>query len=167
MNQLTAGLVVVIGLLGGFYAGAKYGEGHPSSTTNTPTANATANGGGTGRGAFGGAGGGAFGGGAGNGGGGAALGNATVGQITAVSGDTITVHNTRTNADVKVNVSSARITKTSEGAPADLTQNQTVTIIGQAGSDGTVTATTIAVGTAVGGLGGGRQGPAASPSPGS
>lgn len=160
MNQLTAGLVVVIGLLGGFYAGAKYGEGHPTST-NAPAANSTANGGGTGRGAFGG--------GAGNGGGNGAagFGNATVGQITAVNGDTITVHNTRTNADVKVNVSSARITKTTDGAPSDLTQNQTVTIVGQPGSDGTVTAATIAIGTVAGGFGGGRTGPAASPSPGS
>ena len=154
MNQLTAGLIVVIGVLGGFYVGAKYGQGHPAPAAAAATTGATATGAGGGAGATG------AGGGAGRGGFGGA--NATVGAITAVSGDTITVHNTRTNADVKVNVSSARITKTTDGAPSDLTQNQTVTIIGQAGADGTVTATTIAVGTA-GGFG--RPGGGASPSP--
>jgi hypothetical protein len=65
---------------------------------------------------------------------------------------------------VKVNVASARITKTSDGTPADLTQNQTVTIVGQTGSDGVVTATTIAIGSGAGAFGGGRRG-GASPSP--
>ncbi|TMC04860.1 MAG: hypothetical protein E6J41_23785 [Chloroflexi bacterium] len=80
-----------------------------------------------------------------------------------MSGDTITVHNPRTNADVQVNISSARITKTGDGTPADLTQNQTVTVVGQTGSDGVVTATTIAIGGA-GGFGG-RGGAGAAPSP--
>ncbi len=151
MNQLTAGLIVAIGILGGFYAGAKYGQGHPAPS-NTPTA-ATSSSGGTG--STGGTGFTGRGGGLGGG-------NATVGTITAVNGDTITVHNTRTNADVKVNVSSARITKTTDGSPSDLTVNQSVTVVGQAGSDGTVTATTVALGS---GLSfGGRQG-APSPSP--
>jgi hypothetical protein len=156
MNQLTAGLIVVVGILGGFYVGAKYGQGHPPPS-NTPAvvANATGFGGGAATGA-GGAGAGGAAGRGGFGGGG----NATAGTITAVSGDTITVHNVRTNADVKVNVSSARITKTADGAPSDLTANQTVTVVGQAGSDGVVNATTIAVGVALGGRGG-----AASPSP--
>jgi Domain of unknown function (DUF5666) len=164
MNQLTAALIVVIGILGGFYVGAKYGQGHPTSSASS-TGSST----GTGAGAFAGAGGGG-GGGGGNGGGGAgggafagAGGNATFGTITAVNGDTITVHNPRTNADVKVNVSSARITKTADGSPADLTQNQTVTIVGQTGSDGVVTATTIALGTT--GFGGRGAGGGAAPSP--
>jgi hypothetical protein len=154
MNQLTAGLIVVVGILGGFYVGAKYGQGHPPPS-NTPAVVTNATG-------FGGAaaGAGAAGGAAGRGGFGG-LGNATAGTITAVSGDTITVHNARTNADVKVNVSSARITKTADGAPSDLTANQTVTVVGQAGSDGVVNATTIAVGVGLGG----RGGAAASPSP--
>lgn len=156
MNQLTAGLIVVIGILGGFYVGAKYGQGHPTPSASPAAATSTGTGGlGAGAGA----------GGAGTlTGGGGAFANATTGQITAVNGDTITVHNTRTNQDVKVNVASARITKTTDGTSADLTQNQTVTVVGQAGSDGTVTATTIAVGSAGGVLGGRRGG--ASPSPG-
>jgi hypothetical protein len=164
MNQLTAGLIVVIGILGGFYVGAKYGQGHPTAASTTTTSNgpaATGTGTGGANGAAGG-GGGAF---AGSGGGGA-LGNATFGTITAVNGDTITIHDTRTNTDVKVNVSSARITKTTDGTPADLTQNESVTVVGQAGSDGVVTATTIAIGNGTGALGGGRRGGGApSPSP--
>jgi len=162
MNQLTAGLIVVIGILGGFYAGAKYGQGHPAPT-NTGAPATTAGG-------LAGTGGGAGGlGGAGNGGGltGGATAGATVGQITAVDGDTITIHDTRNNRDVKVDVASARISKTGDGTRADLTQNQTVTVVGQAGSDGTITATTISVGSAAGAFGGGaRRGGAASPSPG-
>ncbi len=157
MNQLTAGLIVVIGILGGFYGGAKYGQGHPMPSASPAAATSTGAGG---LGAS--AGGGALSGG-GTGGAGA-FANATAGQITAVSGDTITVHDTRNNRDVKVNIASARITKTTDGTPADLTPNQTVTIVGQAGSDGTVTATTIAVGGAASAIGGRRGG--ASPSPG-
>jgi len=159
MNHLTAGLIVAIGILGGFYVGAKYGQGHPPpSATTTNTSSGGASGGGAGV-----AGGGGFtrGGGGGAGAGGFA-GSATVGTITAVNGDTITVHNARTNADVKVDVASARITKTTDGSPGDLAVNQTVTVVGAAGSDGVVTATTVALGAVLGG----RQGAAApSPSP--
>jgi len=153
MNQLTAALIVVIGILGGFYVGARYGQGHPTVAPSPSPSAAAGAGGGGGGGGFGGGGGG-FGG---------AGGAATLGTITAVSGDTITVHNPRTNADVQVNISSARITKTGDGTPADLTQNQTVTVVGQTGSDGVVTATTIAIGGA-GGFGG-RGGAGAAPSP--
>jgi len=157
MNQLTAALIVVIGILGGFYVGAKYGQVHPTAAASpTPAAAAGAGGGGGGLGAGGG--------GLGGGGGAAAGGGATFGTITAVSGDTITIHDTRNNRDVKVNVSSARITKTGDGTPADLTQNTAVTIVGQTGTDGVVTATTIAIGSGAGAFGGGRRG-GASPSP--
>jgi hypothetical protein len=161
MNQLTAGLIVVIGILGGFYVGAKYGQGHPPASANAVASTTT--GAGAGRAGAGGAGG--FGGAAG-GGGAATFGSATVGQITAVNGDEITIHDTRTNKDVKVNVSSARISKTTDGAPSDLTQNTTVTVVGQTGSDGTVTATAISIGAGAGAFGGGRRGAGASPSPG-
>ena len=161
MNQLTAALIVVIGILGGFYTGARYGQGHPAATTpSAATAGAT----GTGAGA---AGSGLTGSGnSGFAGGGAAQGSATTGQIVAVSGDTITVRDRQTNKDVKVNVGSARITRTTQGTTSDLTQNETVTVVGQAGSDGTVTATAISIGGAgaLGG-GGGRLGrPSPSPS---
>jgi len=154
MNQLTAGLIVVIGVLGGFYVGAKYGQGHPLPTT--PAA-ATSAGPGTGAGARA----------AGGGLGGAAAGGqglAANGPIVAVSGTTITVHDRQTDKDVKVDVASARISKTTQGTTADLTQNQTVTVLGQAGADGTVTAQAITIGGGAG-FGGGRQGrPSPTPS---
>jgi hypothetical protein len=153
MNQLTAALIVVIGILGGFYVGAKYGQVHPTAAASpTPSANAAGGKNGAGKNS--------------GGGGGAGAGAATLGTITAVNGDTITIHDTRSNRDVQVNASSAHITKTSDGTPADLTQNQAVTIVGQTGTDGVVTATTIAIGNAAGGPGG-KRGGGASPSPGS
>jgi hypothetical protein len=151
MNHLTAAMIVVIGILGGFYVGARYGQGHPTAAAS-PSGNAAGtakNGGGAGK--------------NGGGGGGAGAGAATFGTISAVNGDTITIHDARTNRDVQVNVSSARVTKTTDGTPADLTQNQTVTIVGQTGTDGVVTATTIAIGS--GSVGGGKRGGGASPSP--
>src|SRR5215470_3829983 len=98
MNILTVGLIIAVGILGGFYAGARYGQGHPLPSSPV----AAAQGGGATFGA---------------GGGGAGLVPAATGQIVAVSGDTITVHDRTSNKDVKVNIGSARITKTGEGTP--------------------------------------------------
>jgi len=156
MNSLIAGLVAVIGALGGFYFGAKYGQGHPpsSSTATTVASATTAN-------QSGGAGAGA------NGGGGAAapFGSAASGQITAVNGNTITVHDRQSNKDIKVNIAAARITKTDQGTASDLTTNTAVTVVGQTGADGTVSAQQITIGGGgAGGFGGGRRG-GGSPSP--
>jgi len=156
MNSLIAGLVAVIGALGGFYFGAKYGQGHPpsSSTATTVASTTTAN-------QSGGAGAGA------NGGGGAAapFGSAASGQITAVNGNTITVHDRQSNKDIKVNIAAARITKTDQGTASDLTTNTAVTVVGQTGADGTVSAQLITIGGGgAGGFGGGRRG-GGSPSP--
>ncbi|HKA08865.1 MAG TPA: hypothetical protein VKI99_00160 [Candidatus Dormibacteraeota bacterium] len=150
MNSLIAGLVAVIGALGGFYFGAKYGQGHPppSSTTTTVASTTTGPSPGTSRTVVGG----------GAGGGAAVLGSAAAGQITAVSGDVITVHDRQTNKDVKVNVATARIAKTDQGTVTDLTQNAIVTVIGQTGADGTVTAQLITIGGGQGAFGGGGQG---------
>src|SRR5215471_16923376 len=138
MNSLIAGLVAVIGALGGFYFGAKYGQGHPppSSATTTVASTTTGQSPATSRTAAG-----------GGAGGGAAL-----------SGDVSTVHDRQTNKDVKVNVATARIAKTDQGTVADLTQNAVVTVIGQTGADGTVTAQLITIGGGQGAFGGGGQG---------
>src|SRR5215472_386415 len=159
MNSLIAGLVAVIGALGGFYFGAKYGQGHPPPSSTTTTVASTA----TGQSASSTAGAGGRAGGAG--GGAALLGSAAAGQITAVSGDIITVHDRQTNKDIKVNVATARIAKTDQGTIADLTQNATVTVIGQTGADGTVTAQLVTIGGGQGAFGGGPRG-GASPSAG-
>jgi hypothetical protein len=154
MSQVTVGLIVVIGILGGFYTGAKYGQGHPppSNTPSVVTSTATAGGAG---GALGGGTAGGFGGGGGAG----AFGAAAAGTITAVNGNVITVHDRTTNKDVKVDVSQGRISKTSQGTVADLTANTTVTVIGQTGADGTVSAQIIQIGGAIGrGQGAGATG---------
>jgi len=160
MNSLIAGLVAVIGALGGFYFGAKYGQGHPpsSSTASTVASTTTAN-----QSAASGAG---AGGGAGGAGGGASLfGSAASGQITAVNGNTITVHDRQSNKDIKVNIAAARIAKTDQGTASDLTPNTAVTVVGQTGADGTVSAQLITIGGGgAGGFGGGRRG-GGSPSP--
>ena len=160
MNSLIAGLVAVIGALGGFYFGAKYGQGHPPSTSSANTVASTTT---TTQSA-----GSAAGAGASGGGGGAALvGSATSGQITSVNGNTITIHDRQSGKDVKVDIASARITKTDQGTAADLTPNTAVTVIGQTGADGTVSAQVISIGGGgVGAFGGGGRRGAGSPSPG-
>lgn len=161
MNSLIAGLVAVIGALGGFYFGAKYGQGHPPPSSTTTTVASTSAGQSTGSSTTG-----AGGRTGGAGGAGGVLGSAAAGQITAVNGDVITVHDRQTNKDIKVSVATARIAKTDQGTVADLTQNATVTVIGQTGADGTVSAQLITIGGGgQGGFGGGRRG-GASPSPG-
>lgn len=161
MNSLIAGLVAVIGALGGFYFGAKYGQGHPPPSSTTTTVASTTAGQSTGSSTTG-----AGGRTGGAGGAGGVLGSAAAGQITAVNGDVITVHDRQTNKDIKVSVATARIAKTDQGTVADLTQNATVTVIGQTGADGTVSAQLITIGGGgQGGFGGGRRG-GASPSPG-
>ena len=163
MNSLIAGLVAVIGALGGFYFGAKYGMGHPPASSNPTGAVTTINGQTPGSGATRGGGGGGT---VSSGGGFGGLQAAAAGQITAVNGSTITVHDRQTGKDIKIDVGSARISKTTQGTTSDLTADQNVTVIGQTGSDGTVTAQVITIGGGgLGGLGGGRQGrPSPSPS---
>jgi hypothetical protein len=135
MQKVIAGLVVVVGVLAGFYAGAKFGSAHSTaSAASTGTAASPSAGTRTG--------------GGGNGGFGAP---AAAGQIVATADGSITVHDRTTGKDVKVTLANARISKTVQGTAADLTQNQTVTVVGQAGSDGTVNAQVVSVGGGAGG----------------
>jgi hypothetical protein len=150
MNRLITGLVVLVGALVAFYVGAKYGEAH-AATTSTAANATTAAGARSGTAASPGAGGRA-----------GAFAPAAAGQIVSVAGGILTVHDRQTGKDVKVSIGSARITKTTEGTAADLTQNAVVTVSGQKGADGVVNAQAIAIG---GGLGGGGRGrPSPSPS---
>ena len=59
-------------------------------------------------------------------------------------------------------MSSARISKTSQGTTADLVPSIQVTVVGSTDSTGTVNATAVTIG---GGLGFGRGGAQPSPSP--
>jgi hypothetical protein len=150
MQKVIAGLVVLVGVLAGFYGGAKYGSAH-STASAASTGSAAGSSGQAGTGAS--PGGGAR---AGAGGLGAP---AAAGQIVATADGSITVHDRTTGKDVKVTLGNARISKTVQGTAADLTQSETVTVVGQTGSDGTVNAQVVSIG---GGLGGGGR---ARPSP--
>ncbi len=153
MRNLTLALVVVIGVLGGFYSGWKYSQSKEgaaapaAAVASLPAAAASASA-------------------ATTGGGGGFAGR----QVTAVSGSVVTVHNQATGQDVKVDISSGTvINKTTAGSLTDLRPGVNVTVTGQAGADGTVSATAVNIVTTLpagGGGGGGRGQPSASPSTG-
>jgi hypothetical protein len=154
-NRLIAGLIVLVGVLVGFYGGAKFGQTHSTAAATSGSGAGTAGQAQTGGSAAPGG---------GNGGGargGAFATPAATGQIVAAGDGTITVHDRQSGKDVKVNVGGARISKTVQGTAADLTQNEAVTVVGQAGSDGTVNAQVISLGGGSGG-GGGRVRPSPS-----
>ncbi len=159
MRNLTVALVVVIGILGGFYSGWKYSQskvstaGSPAAaiTFATPAPGASAGTGAQGQGGQGGLTGG-FG------------GRGTVGQVSAINGSVLTIHNPQTGQDVKVQLSGeTTITKTVAGSASDLQPGVNVTVVGQAGADGTVNAVAVSIVQAL--PGGGRGRPSASPSP--
>lgn len=78
----------------------------------------------------------------------------TEGTVAYISGDTIYVTNTESNT-VKVRASAATsVTKTVTSAVKDIHPGETVTITGSTAADGTVSAESIRVGSAGGGLAG-------------
>ncbi len=138
MRNLTVALVIVIGVLGGFYSGWKYSQSKVSAGTGATVAatalpgpaatSATGTGTGTGgQGGFGGRG--------------------TAGQVTAVNGNLVTIHNPQTGQDTKVKLGAdTTITKTVSGSAADIQPGVSVTVVGQPGADGTVNATNVIIG---------------------
>jgi hypothetical protein len=157
MNNLTIALVVVIAALGGFYGGAKVEQGKVPAAAASPVLPAGGGAGGAGgagaTGGTGGTGGGGFGG----------FARGTAGQVTAISGNTLTI-TTAAGQQVKVQLSdTTTITKTVQGSRTDLQQGATVTVAGQRAADGSVTATSVTIlpaGTTLpaGGGGGGGNG---------
>ena len=165
MKAYVVALLLVVGILGGFYGGYKIGQNNVSASTagnNTP--GATRTGGGTG-----------FGGGGGGGGGGRGFGavcpspgapspspgtNAVArGTVTNLASGSMTI--TSTQCDVKVVFgNTVQVSKTTSGNTGDLKDNITVTIVGTRQADGSIKATTIQIGGAVFG------GPGAQASPG-
>lgn len=168
MKSYVVALLVVVGVLGGFYGGYKIGQNNVSAatTTNGPSSNRTGN----------------FGaGGAAGGGGARGFGavcpspgapspspgtNAVArGSITDLSSTSMTI--TNTSCDVKVVFgNTVQVSKNVAGSTSDLQDNLTVTIVGVRQADGSIKATQIQIGNvnAIGLGGGGRGG--ASPSPG-
>ena len=117
------------------------------------------------QGGAGGAGGGGAGtaGGTGAGGAGGGFGGVTAGRIDSVSGSTITI---TTAAGTKVTVtvpSSATVTKTAPSTASQLKAGERVTVVGQPGSNGSITARIVSEGAS--GLRGLRPGSAATANP--
>jgi hypothetical protein len=162
LGKLTIGLAALLVAGGGFLAGVQVQQHTTSSTAAGGFAGAAARRG-TGTGAGGTGGTGAFGGAGGFAGGtrgGAATGTgaeagtggttsgttstipAIIGQIVSVSGDTVIVKNLG-GKEITVKLSTTTpVTQT--GTAADLKSGQNVTVSGSTGSDGTVTATSVA-----------------------
>ncbi|MDQ6713935.1 MAG: hypothetical protein M3Z28_12210 [Candidatus Dormibacteraeota bacterium] len=148
-----AALVVIIGLLGGFYGGYKVGGGGTTAAAAATTGARTAGNG--------------LGGGRGTGAcpspaasaSGVARRGAT-GTIVNLTGNSLTIHDTRCNTDVKVTFDpSVIVRKTVVGQASDLQESETVTVTGTRQADGSVKANSINIVPAgsggFGGLGGG------------
>ncbi|TMF10381.1 MAG: hypothetical protein E6I37_12280 [Chloroflexi bacterium] len=154
-----AALVVIIGLLGGFYGGYKVGGGGATaSAANATTGNRTA----------------------GNGlngvrgqaacpspgatpapsASGAAARRGATGTIANLTGNSLTIHDSRCNTDVKVTFDpSVIVRKSVVGQASDLQETDTITVTGTRQADGSIKANSITIvpaGSAgFGGFGGG------------
>jgi hypothetical protein len=80
------------------------------------------------------------------GGAGAAGGSATVGTVTLIKGSTLYVTDASGNTVMVKTSPGSRVTKTVSGTIQTVHPGDTVTVVGQASSNGTVTASSIAVG---------------------
>ena len=153
-----AALVIIVGLLGGFYGGYKVGGGG-----TTASAAASTNGART----------------AGNGLGGgrglaaacpspgatpaasasAAARRGATGTIANLTNNSLTVHDTRCNTDVKITFDpSVIVRKTVVGQASDLQESETITVTGTRQADGSIKANSITIvpaGSGAGGFGGG------------
>jgi hypothetical protein len=153
-----AALVVIVGLLGGFYGGYKVGGGGTTANAAAATTgNRTAANG------FGGRGVAAAcpspGATAAPSASGVARRGAT-GSITNLTSNSLTVHDTRCNTDVTISFNqSVIVRKTVVGQATDLQENETVTVTGTRQADGSIKANSINIvpaGSAgFGGFGGG------------
>lgn len=139
-----AALVVIVGLLGGFYGGYKVGGGGTtaSAAASTTGARTAGNGFGVGRGlaaacpspgatpAAGAS--------------GAAARRGASGTIANLTSNSLTIHDTRCNTDVKVTFDqSVIVRKTVVGQASDLQESQTVTVTGTRQADGSIKANSI------------------------
>ena len=160
MKTYVVVLLVVVGVLAGFYGGFKIGQNNVSASTTGGSKSAART-----PGTFGG-----FGGAGGGRGGGAVCpspgapspspGTQAVarGSITDLTSTSMTISNTA--CDVKVTFgNTVQVSKTVAGNTSDLRDNITVTIIGTRQADGSIKATQIQIGGATFGQA------AASPSP--
>ncbi|WP_405012235.1 DUF5666 domain-containing protein [Kitasatospora sp. NBC_01539] len=80
----------------------------------------------------------------------------TRGTVTSVDGTTVYLTDASGNTVKVTTGDTTKVTLNKDGKVADLQPGQTVTVIGQKGSDGTYTATQLSEGAAAGGFGGAR-----------
>ena len=166
MKPFVLVLLLVVGVLGGFYSGYRFGHSTVSAATAASGQTTRTGGGGFGGGRTGG------------GGFGAACPTpgapspspgtnaVAAGTITGLTSSSLTI--TEPNCEIKVTFgNTVQVSKNVAGSTSDLQDNMTVTVIGTRQADGTVKATTIQIGGAFGGRGVGNPGGAQpSPSPG-
>ena len=148
MRNITIALIVVIGVLGGFYSGWKYSQSKvPASGTPVAATQTGGGGNGFGGGGFGGGVTGTSGAGGGSGARGAGgFGGGTSGQVVSFANGVLTIKD-RNGKDVKVNLSGQTpILTTADGSTSDLTPGTTVTVVGSTGSDGSVDARAVTIG---------------------
>jgi hypothetical protein len=151
-------LLLVVGILGGFYGGYKLGQNNVSASTGTPNQSART---GTNGGGF-------------NGARGIAAacpspgapspspgGQAVArGTVTNLASSSLTI--TNTSCDIKVSFgSTVTINKQVAGSTSDLKNNLTITITGTRQADGSILAQTIQIGGAGGAFAGNQPGGAA------
>ena len=164
MRNAIIGLAMLVAVLAGFYGGYKVGQNNVSAATSSSSSNRTGQRSGTGTfvpgrgtltsvcpspGATPSA-------------GTQALARGTVTNLTATS---MTVTNPQCSVTINFG-SSTMVQKQETGSVSDLANNQTVTVTGTRGANGTVTAVTIQIGTAGGGFTRPGAGATSSPSPG-
>ena len=151
-----AALVVIVALLGGLYGGYKIGGGSTASAASSTTGTRTAgNGFGAGRGlaaacpspgatpaatASG-----------------AAARRGATGTVANLTNNSLTIHDSRCNTDVKVTFDqSVIVRKTVVGGSSDLQETETITVTGTRQADGSIKANSINIVPAgSGGFGGG------------
>ena len=145
MKSYVVALMLVVGVLGGFYGGYKVGQNNVSASTTTQNQTRT---GGNFSGITGGRGGGGFGSACPSPGapspspGSNAVASGTVTNLTSSS---LTI--TTTACDVKVTFgNTVQVSKTVAGSTSDLADNMTITIIGTRQADGSIKATQIQIG---------------------
>jgi uncharacterized protein DUF5666 len=152
MKNAVVALVVVVGILGGFYGGYKVGQNNASAGAAT-SSNTRGNGGvfTQGRGGLTSA--------CPSPGATPSTGSMTFarGTITNLSASSMTVSNTACDVTVKFTTTTA-VSKTVPASTSDLDDNQTVTVTGTRQADGSILAQSIQVGGA-----GATRGPGASP----
>lgn len=130
---LTPTLAIVATLAVGLTGGVLIGHATAASAQASGPAGFTRGLGGTGEGA--------------GGAGGFAGGGFTAGTIVSITGSTIVVKTQDGTEKTVTTTDSTKVTKTTASTLADLKAGETVTVIGQAGSNGDVAATSVAEGT--------------------